>query len=109
MSSNLVSYKITDKNVDVYNEYKHKLPCINCIVRAIGCFSEKQATKSAKYLRYTVELKTPCREANLEMNQIINLARDLVIPLPEMDTRRSSAGNREAVDEELRAGRRLAG
>ena len=62
-------YKITDKNVDVYIKNKHKLPCINCIVRPT-CFSEKQATKRAKYLRYTVGLKTPCPEAILVMDKI---------------------------------------
>ena len=76
MSSNLASYRITDKNVDVYQEFKNNLPCINCNNSAT-CFSEKQATKRAKYLKYTVELSDPCPEAKLEMDQIINLARDL--------------------------------
>ena len=32
-----------------------------------------------------MELSDPCPEAKLEMDQIINLARDLVIPLPKMN------------------------
>ena len=84
MSSNLASYRITDKNVDVYKEFKNNLPCINCN-DSVTCFSEKQATKRAKYLKYTVELSDPCPEAKLEMDQIINLARDLVTPLPKMN------------------------
>jgi tetratricopeptide (TPR) repeat protein len=84
MSNKLVSFRITDKNVDVYQEFKNNLPCINCNNSAT-CFLEKQATKRARYLKFTVELSDPCPEAKLEMDQIINLARDLVIPLPKMN------------------------
>ena len=77
MSNNLVSYRITDKNVDVYKENRHRLPCINCFVRAT-CFSEKQATKKA-----TVELIDPCPEAIFAMG-LINIANDLEITVKEM-------------------------
>jgi tetratricopeptide (TPR) repeat protein len=83
MSSNSMVYKITDKNVDVYNENKHELPCIDCLVRAT-CFSEKQATKRAKYLRYTVGLKTPCPEAILIMDKI-DTSKNLVMSIFKME------------------------
>lgn len=83
MSSNSIAYKITDKNVDVYNDNKHRLPCINCIVRAT-CFSEKQATKRAKYLRYTVGLKTPCPEAISVMDKI-DTSKYIVMSIYEME------------------------
>jgi tetratricopeptide (TPR) repeat protein len=83
MSSNSMAYKITDKNVDVYNENKHELPCFDCLVRAT-CFSEKQATKRAKYLRYTVGLKTPCPEAISVMDKI-DTSKHLVMSIYEME------------------------
>ena len=83
MSSNSMVYKITGKNVDVYIKNKHKLPCITCMVRAT-CFSEKQATKRAKYLKYTVGLKTPCPEAILIMDKI-NTSKYLVMSIYEME------------------------
>ncbi len=85
----MMTYKITDKEVDVYNENKHKLPCINCLVRA-NCFSEKQATKRAKYLRYTVKLNNPCPQAILIMGYIGFAAMNksyLVLSLEEMDNK----------------------
>jgi tetratricopeptide (TPR) repeat protein len=83
MAVDSVIYKITDKNVDVYNENKHEIPCIDCLVRAT-CFSEKQATKRAKYLRYTVGLKTPCPEAILVMDKI-NTSKHLVMSIYKME------------------------
>lgn len=76
-------FRITDKSVDMYNKRKHELPCIDCLVRAT-CFSEKQATKRAKYLRFTVKLGTPCDKALFEM-KMLTLAEDLLIPIDEIE------------------------
>ena len=84
-----MSYKITDKNVELYKSIRHKLPCFkdNCIVLST-CFSEKQATKRAKYLRYTVKLNNPCPQAILIMGYIGFAAMNksyLVLSIEEMD------------------------
>jgi len=77
--------EIKKDDVDIYNAEKHRLPCWECPVRPV-CFSEKKATKRAKYLRYTVEFKTPCIESILAMG-IINIANSdlLITPLNEID------------------------
>lgn len=93
MSSNLVSFKITDKNIELYKSIRHKLPCFkdNCFVFSM-CFKEKQATKKAKYLRYTVKLNDPCPQANLIMKYISSASvfppltiSDLVLSIEKMD------------------------
>ena len=63
MKKNL-KFKITDKNVELYKQYKHELPCFKklCFVAPM-CFNEKKASGKAKHLRYTVTLKDPCSEA----------------------------------------------
>jgi hypothetical protein len=78
------TYKITKNNVELYEAKKAKLPCNDCLVKPT-CFKEHKATKKAKCLRYTVELKNPCLEAllimdliNLSVNKhIINFSEDL--------------------------------
>jgi hypothetical protein len=58
---------------------------MDCLVKPT-CFNERKATKKAKYLRYTVELKNPCIDAILKM-QLIHFSKDndLLIPFKRMD------------------------
>ena len=83
-------HKIMKNEVDTYNAEKHRLPCWECVVRAT-CFSEKKATKKAKYLGYTVEFKKPCIECILEMD-LINIAISglLITPLHEIEDMNTS-------------------
>lgn len=78
-------YKILKKDVKIYNAEKHKLPCWECVVRPT-CFDEKEATKGAKFLRYTVQFKKPCIEAILAMD-LINMANSnlLISTLDEIN------------------------
>ena len=75
--------------VTLYNNEKHRLPCWNCLVRPT-CFTEKKATKRAKYLRYTLWLKNPCIESALVMDLIQLAASDQLITslsrMEELDT-----------------------
>ena len=89
MSEHPAIYKITDKNVDAYEAYRDKLPCFAkfCAVTPL-CFSERQATKRAKYLRYTVKFRDLCAEAFLIMHFIDMLPKvesDLEVSIKEMD------------------------
>jgi hypothetical protein len=70
------------EEVDLYNSEKHKMPCWKCKVKKI-CFSEKKATKRAKYLKYTIELKKPCIEAILTLLLIKNTAKRIVAMIEE--------------------------
>jgi tetratricopeptide (TPR) repeat protein len=77
-------YRIMKDGVTVYNTEKHRLPCWNCLVKSV-CFTEKKATKRAKYLRYTLRFEDPCVESVLAMDLIEFAASDLIIPLSQMD------------------------
>ena len=58
---------------------------LECIVRPT-CFSEKKATKNAKYLGYTVKFEKPCTKCILAMDLInMEISNLLITPLNEID------------------------
>jgi len=88
MPDHTLIWKIMKDDVDIYNAEKHRLPCWNCLVEPM-CFSEKKATKRAKYLRYTLSFENPCVESVLAMDLIELANSDLIKPLEnieELDT-----------------------
>ncbi len=78
-----MTFRNTNKNIRKNKKNKKKLPCIACVVRA-ACFSEKQATKKAKYLRFTLKFTDLCAEA-MSVLRLINAAKDLVMSFEEME------------------------
>jgi tetratricopeptide (TPR) repeat protein len=77
-------WKIEKDIVDIYNAEKHRLPCWNCLVRR-PCFSERKATKRAKYLSYTLNFEEPCIESILALNLIECANSDLITTLERID------------------------
>ena len=89
-------YKISEADLNTYDSEKHRLPCWNCIVRAV-CFTEKKANKHDKYLRYTLIFDSPCLRQILAWNLFYLAKRNSQINLKNIDTLKTTKIFKEAV------------